>query len=109
LSRLSRIEIAEATAGSAEAGDVLDVVGFDVALKAHGLPPVDDKPLNLDGHVIPYIWREHKFALISPELEIAVGQGLADRGIAYLVALTGAETSDETLQGIADALKETAL
>lgn len=106
LSRLSRTELVLVEVSSSAAGTASD---FAAALQAHGLPPVDPKPLAIDGISITYIWRDHKLAVITPELEVAIGQGLVDRGISYLVALAGAETSEETLQGIADALKESAL
>jgi Lhr-like helicase len=107
LSRLSRTELVHLEGSSSTVERT--VTDFAAALQAHGLPPVDSKSLALDGEVVAYIWRDHKFAVITPELELAVGQGLLDKGIAYLVALAGAETADETLQGIAEALKEAAL
>ncbi len=109
LSRLSRVEFAAqafTTPVDGESADGVGSDGFDAALKANGLPPVDEKPFSLDGQSIPYIWRQHKFAVISPEQEAAVGQGLSDRGITYLVAPSGTETSQNTLRGIANALKE---
>lgn len=104
LSRLSRVELDT----TATTGEVATDNDFAAALTAHGLPPVDGKPLNIEGQQVVHIWREHKFAVISPELEQAIGQALVDRGISYLVALNGMEGSEETLQGIADALKEPA-
>jgi len=104
LARLSRVEF-DVTSDVDDANSSPD---FAAALKAHGLPPADDKPLNVEGQQVVHIWREHKFAVISPEIEQAIGQALLDRGIAYLVALTGMEGSEETIQGIANALKEAA-
>lgn len=104
LSRLSRVELDTTTT----AGEAATDNDFAAALKAHGLPPVDGKPYDIEGQQVVHIWREHKFAVISPELEQAIGQALVDRGIAYLVALNGMEGSEETLQSIADALKEPA-
>jgi hypothetical protein len=107
LSRLANAELvvtgtARATDGEHSKSD------FAEALKSHGLPPADNRPIVIDGHLVEWIWRDHRFAVIAEDLEGLVGRGLEDKGITFIVAAAGTETSESVLAAIAEAIKECA-
>jgi hypothetical protein len=107
LSRLANAELvvtgpARATDGEHSKSD------FAEALKSHGLPPADNRPIVIEGHLVEWIWRDHRFAVIAEDLEGLVGRGLEDKGITFIVAAAGTETSESVLAAIAEAIKECA-
>jgi len=106
LARLARGKVEASLTGPAAVivGD--GALSFSAALAAHGLPQHDSKPLSVDGHQIPYVWRDHRFAVVAESIQALVANGLAGRAISYVTAAPGAETSQDVLSKIAEALQE---
>lgn len=106
---LARFANAELVAAAGRAADGEEPNGdFAAALKSHGLPPADNRPLVIEGHSVEWIWRDHRFAVISENLVDLVGRGLEDKGIVFIVAAAGTETSEFVLSAIAQAIRESA-
>ncbi len=101
LSRLSRTELVPLDGAVAEE-DGNDTGDFATALQAHGLPvrwALHSR--SMGQQIASYLARAQVRSDTPQILEQALGKALDERGISYLVADEGLETSEDILRGIA--------
>jgi len=104
LGRMARadVKIAEQPAASSDASDTIDV--FRAAVIAHGLQPFDQKPLTIDGHLLPYTWRSQRVVAV-PEAECSALRAMLEEQSLVVIELpVGRETDPSVLNTIAAAL-----
>jgi hypothetical protein len=98
----ARVVIAEQPAASPGTSNAIDV--FRAAIIAHGLQPFDQRPLAIDGHLLPYAWRSERVVAV-PEAEYsALRAMLEDRSLVVIELPVGCETDPSVLNTIAAAL-----
>jgi len=98
----ARVVIAEQPAASPGTSNAIDV--FRAAIIAHGLQPFDQRPLAIDGHLLPYAWRSERVVAV-PEAEYsALRAMLEDRSLVVIELPVGRETDPSVLNTIAAAL-----
>jgi len=89
----ARVAIAEQPAVSPGTSDAIDV--FRAAFIAHGLQPFDQRPLAIDGHLLPYAWRSERVVAV-PEAEYhALRATLEDRSLMVIKLPLGRENRPE--------------